>query len=171
MFCSPLAVTAFAQLIASLALLATARPSLAAPRQGSAPQGPVDEWGHNPAGQDLTPPIDLGECTAIAFGGRHGLAVTASGTVRAWGANDTSQATVPANLGACTQVAGGWAHSLALTTGGAVRAWGSTTGGNLTVPVLAQSGVARISTRVFHSAALKTDGSVQVWGLNTNGQS
>jgi alpha-tubulin suppressor-like RCC1 family protein len=134
--------------------------------------GHVFAWGANETGQlgtgqqdDSLTPIgvrdgsgvgQLGDIKAIAAGMRHNLALTAAGSVYAWGNNDHAQLgngttdthTLPVlvrdapgaspgvklpsrSLGNVIAVAAGWGHSLALKADGTVWAWGENDGGQL----------------------------------------
>jgi hypothetical protein len=101
------------------------------------------------------------------------LTVTApqSGTVRAWGRNDSGQATVPTNLRRVQAVAAGHSHTLALKDNGTVVAWGSNAEGQTTTPTGVQSAfVSAIAAGYYHSVALKNTGAVAAWGRNVEGQ-
>ena len=116
--------------------------------------GTVMDWGYNGAGQlgngsttgpqtcaesacSTTPvPVSgLSGVTAIAAGWIHNLALLSSGTVMAWGNNEsghlgngtTSNSDVPvavSGLSGVTAIAAGEFHSLALLSNGTVMAWG-----------------------------------------------
>lgn len=88
----------------------------------------------------------LSNVVAVASGGRHLLALTRSGTIVGWGANNYGQATgVPSgNL---------------VYTNGVVTLNGSVV-----------SNVVAIAAGSMHSVALKNDGTVVVWGNGTKGQ-
>jgi len=72
--------------------------------------------------------------TQIAAGGAHSLALTANGTVIAWGDNSSGQCTVPSGLTGVVQIAAGKAHSMAIKSDGSVVAWGNNTAGQRTIP-------------------------------------
>ncbi len=130
--------------------------------------------------------------TAVSAGGRHSLALLASGTVMAWGGNgsgqlgDASTATsyVPIEvegLSNVTAAAAGGAHSLALLANGTVMAWGNNESGQLgigsgsedsevPVAVAGLTGVKAISAGSEHSLALLANGTVMAWGDNEHGQ-
>src|SRR5437764_1096363 len=83
--------------------------------------------------------------TAIAVGANHTVALTADGSVLAWGLNDSGQATVPAAaLSGVTAIAAGNAHTVVLKSDGSVLAWGLNETGQATVPGAARSGVMAI---------------------------
>jgi alpha-tubulin suppressor-like RCC1 family protein len=81
--------------------------------------------------------------SAIAAGGRHGLALLAGGTVVAWGADgegqlgdgsieSSSEGPVPVSgLAEAAQIAAGGNHSMALLSGGTVDTWGENRHGEL----------------------------------------
>ena len=127
----------------------------------------------------------------VSAGKWHSLALTASGTVEAWGAGKTNvpnppiylpdnfefgQSMVPASLPAtCTAIAAGAHHSLALTNAGVVVAWGAGTtnifgtdfnevewGQSMVPPLLPPCKA--IAAGAYHSLALTTDGAVVAWG-------
>jgi alpha-tubulin suppressor-like RCC1 family protein len=169
--------------------------------------GTVWAWGDNYWGQLGNPsagsfsavPVQVSGLTdivAIAAGDQHSLAVTQTGAVWAWGANDYGQlgnntqsnSGVPvqvSNLGppggpTIIAVAAGPYHSLALGSDGRVRAWGSNGSGRLgdgtqtgsSIPILTSTleGVVGIAAGSSHSLALKSDGSVWGWGDGGYGQ-
>jgi alpha-tubulin suppressor-like RCC1 family protein len=136
----------------------------------------------------------LGNVIAIAAGYAHSLALSADGTVWAWGANDagqlgdgtTTQRPSPVqlkSLGNVIAIAAGSEHSLALLSDGTVRAWGRNAEGQLgdgtttyrttPVPVKGLKGMAAIlacGSGGLHSLALRADGTVWAWGFNDYGQ-
>ena len=103
--------------------------------------------------------------TAVAAGGSHSLALTASGQVYAWGLNTSGQLgdntlsqrltpTLVGSLAGVTAISAGMSHSLALKPTGVVWAWGAGAqvgdgaGVNRLVPVAVQgglTGVVRVS--------------------------
>jgi alpha-tubulin suppressor-like RCC1 family protein len=130
---------------------------------------------------------------AIAAGGLHTCAVTASGGVVCWGNNTNGElgdnsyfgSNVPIAVsglssGVATIAAGG-EGTCALTTAGGVLCWGagnvgmlgnnSTTSSLVPVPVSGLgSGVAAISAGAEHNCALTTAGALQCWGAGGFGQ-
>jgi hypothetical protein len=146
------------------------------------------------------PVIGLSNVTAVSAGARHSLALTADGTVWAWGRNNEGQnggsgpnPALPSpviGLSNVIAIDAGGNHNLALKADGTVWAWGCSgngqlgngvsggvcTGGAGQPPV--QSGVGvpgfnniiAISAGVAHSIALKSDGTVWVFGSNVNGE-
>lgn len=161
-------------------------------------------WGYNSNGElgdDSTmhrlEPTDVSGLTsgiaAASTGGYHSCALTTSGGVKCWGANNHGQLGDGSVDGSLTPVdvttlasgvaalSVGHMHSCALTTSGAVKCWGSNTDGQLgdgsttnrlePVEVMGlDSGIAAISAGVTHSCALTTTGGVQCWGGNATGQ-
>lgn len=105
----------------------------------------------------------------IANGPRHMLAVTRSGTVRGWGANESGQIRVPTDLNNVVQVAAGFAYSAALKSDGTVVQWGSHVGTVTPMPT-GLSGVKRLIGGYTNILAIKTDGTVVSWGDNSMGQ-
>jgi YD repeat-containing protein len=177
--------------------------------------GTVWAWGSNRNGQvgngapcgpitrscASTRPVQvpgLRRVVAIAAGGEHGLALTATGDVWAWGANGAGQlgrppsATPACSAGVCTPlpvriaglrrivaVAAGDDDSLALDATGRVWAWGGNAEGQLgtggTSPTSGPVQVAvppavQIAGGLRSSAALTAQGTVWTWGWNSFGQ-
>ena len=95
---------------------------------------------------------------------------TPSGTVCAWGFNQSGQTSVPSDLGLASLVAGGDEFSLALLANGTVRGWGLNGSGQLDIP-FGLSGITAISAGSFHGMALQSNGVVVCWGNNSVGQS
>lgn len=100
---------------------------------------------------------------ALLLGQLAGLRCEAAGTVVAWGANDTSQATVPPGTTNVLAVAGGASHSVALKADGTVSAWGYNISGQASVPP-SLSAVAAIGAGASYSMALQSNGTIVVWG-------
>ena len=126
----------------------------------------------------LAIPTNLVGAKSIAAGGWHGLAITVSSNVVAWGLNDFGQTNVPSGLSNVVAVAGGFDHSLALKTNGTVIGWGITSNlysfdpdwfGQADVPPDVTNAIA-ISAGAFHSMALKANGTVEAWGYDFYGQ-
>ncbi len=132
---------------------------------------------------------------AVAAGLYHGLALSSSGVVFAWGWNivgqlgngSTNGSDVPVRvrLPGGTRVTGisaGFAHSVAVTSTGAVLAWGknyngdlgngSTTDSDVPVKVSLPPGtqVIAIAAGSEHSLAVTSTGAVLAWGYNADGQ-
>ena len=175
--------------------------SLAA--QSSAPGGvwlwgdyPDDATGSCNNGSTATPaPVGgLPGVTAVATGAYHVLALTADGTVWAWGENQYGQlglgtsgsaVTTPTQvpwLSGITALATGPTayHSLAIASDGTVWAWGdnffgqlgdgTTTNRAAPVQVPGLSGVVAAAVGSDFSLVVKADGSVWGWGYNGNNQ-
>ena len=128
----------------------------------------------------------------VSAGYNHTLAVTGSGAVWTWGANDYGQLgignatykTTPqvTGLSGMVTLSGGGTHSVAVKVDGTVWSWGRNNKGQLcdasTTDRLApvqvrgyvQGGqVAQVASSGQHSLAL-SDGTVWTWGYNSNGQ-
>ena len=106
----------------------------------------------------------------IAAGPSHSLAVTADGSVLAWGQNNYRQCQVPAGLENVVSVAAGYYHNLALRLDGKVFAWGARGSnfddknrGQTDVPQDLTDAVA-IAAGPEYSMALHADGTVVSWG-------
>jgi alpha-tubulin suppressor-like RCC1 family protein len=170
--------------------------------------GSVKCWGMNFIGQlgdgtttARTIPVDVSGLTsgvaAIAAGSYYTCALTATGGVKCWGANnqgqlgdnsaiDATPRTIPVDVSGLTSgvaaiAAAGQGHTCALTTAGGVKCWGSNQFGELgdnttttrTTPIDVSgltSGVAAIAGGQGHTCALTTAGGVKCWGWNDNGQ-
>ena len=106
---------------------------------------------------------------SIANGPRHAIAVTSSGTLAAWGENESGQVEIPGGLSLVVQVAAGFAYSEALLSNGTVIEWGSHVGRDIVPMPDGLSGVKRIVSGPTHVLALRTDGTVVAWGDNSFG--
>jgi len=131
----------------------------------------------------------------VAAGLYHGLALTSTGAVFAWGWNivgqlgngSTNGSDVPVKVRLpggtkVTAISAGFAHSVALTSTGAVLAWGKNYNGNLgngsttdsDVPVKVNlptgTKVTAIAAGAEHNLALTSTGAVLAWGYNAYGQ-
>ena len=91
----------------------------------------------------------------------------ATGTVVAWGANDSGQCNVNTSLKNITAVAGGAAHSLTLGTNGAIVGWGDNSQGEVKFSATITNPVAIAAGDAF-SLALQSNGVVVVWGSLSN---
>ncbi|WP_018220078.1 RCC1 domain-containing protein [Salinispora pacifica] len=177
------------------------------PSAAASPPGTGLAWGDNAESQlgdgtttnSSTPvTVDLPAdttITAVAAGQGHSLAVTATGTVLAWGGNSSGQlgdgTTTPSSTPVAvdlpagttiTGVAAGDRHSLAVTSTGTVLAWGLNVTGQLdagtttnsSTPVVvdlpAGTTVTAVAAGNAHSLALTSTGTVLAWGTNSSGQ-
>ena len=165
--------------------------------------GAVQCWGDNSDGNlgnggtlGSISPVDVSGLssgvTAIAYGGYHGCALKADGTVMCWGDNfsgqlgdgSTTNSSVPvAVAGLSAGVAAislGFSHSCALLVTGGVQCWGlghkgqlgngSMTNSSTPVDVTGLSGtVVAIASNDDFSCALNDAGAVQCWGYNLFG--
>lgn len=162
----------------------------------------VTSWGHNSSGQlgnggdtDRTVPTTVPRLTNIkdiAAGGKHGLALDASGQVYSWGDNAYGQLgnnrtgdsrTVPdrvLGMPKVKQISAGCDFSLALLENGKVYAWGRGIHGQLgngsratgSVPrqVTGLENITQIDAGCHHALALTADDTVKSWGYNLYGQ-
>jgi len=181
-----------------------------APHTASAAEGDVWGWGENAYGKigngnhssgdeaNESQPVETsaipGEVVAIDAGAHFTLALTAAGTVYAWGFNDYWQLGRPGTgddiisitpvqidgLSNITAISAGVVFGLALDADGHVWAWGDNTFGQLgsdsvvgvSLPIMIDGleDITAISAGGFHALALDADGRVHAWGLNTAGQ-
>lgn len=169
--------------------------------------GTMRAWGANNSGQlgngnttqqRLPVPVTgvTGVSTArgsVAAGAAHTLAVSASGALRAWGANASGQlgrnpATTPSSstaltvtgVGGARQAAAGAAASYVRLSSGAVWSWGANASGqlgngsttnNFTPAAVPGLGSVEVVTAGGSSAAtVHTDHVTRAWGLNSSGQ-
>ena len=166
--------------------------------------GGVKCWGRNNEGQlgddttlDSALPVTVVGLTsgvaAISAGHLHTCALTTSGGVKCWGANDygqlgdgtTTNRTTPVDVSGLTTgvraISSGGTSTCALTTANGVKCWGENFYGQLgdgttddsTAPVDVSgltAGVAAISVGGGHACALTDSGGVKCWGWNDKGQ-
>jgi alpha-tubulin suppressor-like RCC1 family protein len=169
--------------------------------------GQVLAWGFNGQGQlgngttvNSNIPVSVSlpsgtTVTAIAGFGHHGMALTSTGQVLAWGSNisgelgngTTIYSSTPVAVSlpsgtTVTAIAGGNIHSLAVTSTGRALAWGDNSSGQLgngttlgsstPVAVSLPSGttVTAIAGGNIHSLALTSTGQVLAWGDNIQGE-
>jgi alpha-tubulin suppressor-like RCC1 family protein len=170
--------------------------------------GQVLAWGRDNLGQlgdgDLAnqlSPVHVGipagtRVTSIAAGSEHGLAVTRSGQVLAWGddtfgelgdgnSGATSETPVPAMLPTGTKarsVSGGCGDSVAMTTTGQAVAWGFNNHGQLGIGGKSDTAfparvrlprgakLASVSAACFHTLAVTAASRVLAWGANGEGE-
>jgi len=169
-------------------------------------QGLVWAWGDNSYGQlgdggsvDQARPIlvrlqdghYLKDIQQVAVGQDFSLALTRTGLVYVWGANDYGELglghQVSQNLpvmisdsGRITQIAAGSFHALALSEEGKIYSWGRNQYGQLghgtlvdsltPLPIAGLSGIRAIAAGRNHSVALDESGGVYCWGRNAAGQ-
>jgi hypothetical protein len=110
-------------------------------------------------GSSTTLPSPNADFVALASGQQHTLALTADGSVVAWGVNTFKQCNVPAPNRDFMAVAAGYYHSLGLKSDGSIVAWGDTK----TVPS-DNTGFVAIAAGWGYSLGLKADGSIVAWG-------
>jgi alpha-tubulin suppressor-like RCC1 family protein/serine/threonine protein kinase/tetratricopeptide (TPR) repeat protein len=108
------------------------------------------------------PPIAR-DTIAVAAGGRHGLALSANGTVLGWGDRTSGQTSIPPSATNVVAISAGWEHSLALRSNGTLFAWGLNTCGQCDIPS-GLTDVVAISAGHYHNLALRADGTVFAWG-------
>ncbi len=166
--------------------------------------GTVMAWGDNESGQlgiasnteDSVVPVavqGLSNVKAISAGANFSLALLATGTVVAWGENESGQlgtgstrsADAPVavkQLTGVSAISAGGEFALAALANGTVDAWGSNehgqlangsveeTGSNRPVAVPSLSGVTAVAAGATHALALIGGGSVVAWGDDTAGE-
>ncbi|MBC7595778.1 MAG: LPXTG cell wall anchor domain-containing protein [Kineosporiaceae bacterium] len=117
-------------------------------------------------------PASLNDKTVVAIDASslNAAAVTADGSVTAWGNSRGGFNGSPAALTGAESVAVGKMFALALKGDGTVFAWGASTSGVLDVPE-GLSGVTAVSAGAEHALALKGDGTVVAWGEDGYGES
>jgi RHS repeat-associated protein len=130
--------------------------------------------------------------SALAAGGAHSLAITATGEAWAWGDNhlgqlgtgDFTSRRAPVRMaglgGPQVAVAAGLAHSLAAGADGRVRGWGLNSDAQLgdgsrtlrsaPVTLAGLADVVAVAAGSAHSLALTRGGVVWTWGRNADGQ-
>lgn len=135
-------------------------------------------------------PAFAGDIRAIVAGSTFAMALDASGTVYAWGANDHGQlgheggvaaqpSAVP-GLPPIAAIAAGGNFALALARDGTLWAWGRNDRGQLgdgtttdrasPQPVFGLTGVRLMAAGVEHALALGWDGTLRAWGDDSAGQ-
>jgi alpha-tubulin suppressor-like RCC1 family protein len=168
--------------------------------------GSVMSWGSDAAGtlgagpgdqsRNVPGSVVLGNVTAVATGGSHGLAIVGnSGGYRGWGYNGFGQlgdgsnlsreapVNPPFNFPDAVEACGGTLHSLIRRGSGEVRALGYNVDGQLgdgtninstappySVVVSGISNAIAVACSGNHSLALLADGTVRAWGSNSSGQ-
>jgi alpha-tubulin suppressor-like RCC1 family protein len=166
--------------------------------------GGVKCWGRNDSGQlgdgtttERHTPVDVSGLTsgvvAVAAGGSHTCALTASSRIECWGFNSQGQlgdGTIterhtPVHVSGLTSgviaVTAGLAHTCALTSAGGVKCWGSNGAGELGdgttterhTPVDVSgltSGVIAVAAGDSHTCALTSAGGAKCWGGNGSGE-
>ena len=121
-------------------------------------------------GVDPMPPVppSVTNIVGVAQGGSFTVALSANGSVVAWGNNSDGQ-TNNAPLSNIVAVAAGGSHAMALRNDGKVIAWGNNTYGQSIVPT-GLSNVVAMAAGASHSLALRANGTVVGWGRNSSGQ-
>jgi alpha-tubulin suppressor-like RCC1 family protein len=126
-------------------------------------------WGNNNAGQTNFP-SGLTNCSAIAAGKFHVLAVLDNGRVIGWGNNELGQLNIPTQAVNVVSISAGYAHSVALKSDGTVVAWGFNDSGQTNVP-FGLSGVIKVVSGDNFNLALLSNGRIVGWGGSPYGNS
>jgi alpha-tubulin suppressor-like RCC1 family protein len=87
-----------------------------------------------------------------------------TGTVIAWGANDSGQSDVPLNLTNATSVSAGESFDLALNADGTVTGWGDDSLGQITFPANLTN-VVSLAATYWNGMAVVTGQTLVAWGL------
>jgi alpha-tubulin suppressor-like RCC1 family protein len=165
--------------------------------------GTLWAWGGNDFGQvgnaaapSATPvqaPAKIGSSTwaSVSAGAFHSLAISANGSLWAWGANDSSQLgdngttsvsgpkVILSDIKNWTVVAAGGTHTMGVRSDGTLWGWGSNAEGQLgngdtdsSFPVQIGTGTnwVTVTSGAAHSFGLKTDNTLWGWGRNQEGQ-
>lgn len=128
-------------------------------------------WGSNSSGQSSPAAPSLLRFSRIALGGQFTTALTADGTVSAWGRSDVGQTSVPSDLRGVSQIACGGNFSYALRSDGSLVPWGDSNNGYGVLDVPPGIGpVIGVFCGGAHVYALRPDRTAVGWGLNTSGQ-
>ncbi|MGC8743071.1 MAG: immunoglobulin domain-containing protein [Verrucomicrobiia bacterium] len=126
-------------------------------------------WGNNNTGQTNFP-SGLTNCSAIAAGKFHALAVLDNGNVIGWGNNELGQLNIPSQAVNVVSVSAGYAHNVALKNDGTVVAWGFNDSGQTNVPY-GLSGVIKVVSGDNFNLALLSNGRIVGWGGSPYGNS
>jgi hypothetical protein len=129
------------------------------------PAGRLAAWGTTNYNFHLPPTNLVVDVSARGTG----LAVTAQGSLVAWGRNTAGETNqVPSGISNAVQVAVGHTHCVALKGDGNVVSWGDLNNGLSNVPAGLKAVQVAASWR--NSAAVAADGKVYVWGVDYDGQ-
>jgi len=129
------------------------------------PAGRLAAWGTTNYNFHLPPTNLVVDVSARGTG----LAVTAQGSLVAWGRNTAGETNqVPSGITNAVQVAAGHTHCVALKGDGTVVSWGDLNNGLSNVPAGLKAVQVAASWR--NSAAVAADGKVYVWGVDYDGQ-
>ncbi len=135
----------------------------------------IDDQSADDYGQVSDTPFVTG-AVDISAGAYHNTVLLDTGSMQAWGRDDSGQGTIPGGLDGVivTGVASGELHNAVIQEDGTVYAWGNDNSGATTVPSeLTDPELAKVADLVCGNSfnlALRSDGSVTSWGDNTNGQ-
>ena len=114
---------------------------------------------------------------ALAAGGNHTCALTASGEVKCWGyiygniSNDTKEyRSRLVDISGVTALTAGEYHTCALTSSGGVKCWNERSDSKSVDIIELRGGVTALAAGWEHICALTASGGVKCWGYNNNGQ-
>jgi alpha-tubulin suppressor-like RCC1 family protein len=129
--------------------------------------GSVVGWGRPIA--PVAEEVRGAQFTRVATRGAHTLAITADGTLRAWGFSGAGAENPPPSVGVVNSIGAGRRHSIAATAGGLVLCWGDDSLGACSPP--SDLGmVVEVAAGDAHSMARRSDGEVRCWGANARGE-
>ena len=129
------------------------------------PAGRLAAWGTTNYNLNLPPTNLVVDVSARGTG----LAVTAQGSLVAWGRETAGEITqVPSGITNAVQVAVGHTHCVALKGDGTVVSWGDISSGLSNVPAGLKA--VQVAASWKNSAAVAADGKVYVWGVDYDGQ-
>ncbi|WP_167002111.1 Ig-like domain repeat protein [Mumia sp. ZJ430] len=148
----------------AVALVGLGAPATAAPGVPVNPAnaGKAVVWGAESLENSLPPSLDGKRVTAIDAAASYSVALTADGSVVAWGDPDKAMVHgVPAGLANLKAVSAGQQNVVAIKSDGTAVAWGDATGIEVIPGDLGRVSAVDVGLSAF---ALKTDGTVRVWG-------
>jgi alpha-tubulin suppressor-like RCC1 family protein len=128
--------------------------------------GNTNSWAELPPSGDLTSAISIAGSSSASRSGD--LALTADGSVLAWG-YDSSQTIAPPGLTNVVAISAGGYENLALRVDGQVIGWDFTDGGPDFGGLAGLSDIVAVAAGATHNLALRANGEVIAWGFNDFG--